>query len=138
MKRIERQVFLCLLRLAWGSAKRSGLEDRRCAQSTETQNTSAEGTGYFCVIYHKSPVSAMYNLISANKALVRRCSRSFSLLSLKPQQVDTRHRSRHMGPVHDFRDCLIMVEPTTQWDPVSSVSIFFLICDYIYIGQLPV
>ena len=42
MKRIERQVFLCLLRLAWGSAKRSGLEDRRCAQNTETQNRTQE------------------------------------------------------------------------------------------------
>ena len=63
MRKIERQVFLCLLRLAWGSAKRSGLEDRRCAQSTDTQNTSAEGSGYLCGIYHKSSVSAMCNLI---------------------------------------------------------------------------
>ena len=31
-------------------AKRSGLEDRRCAQSTETQNTSAEGTG-ICAVF---------------------------------------------------------------------------------------
>jgi hypothetical protein len=35
-------VFLCLLRLAWGSAKRSGLEDQRCAQNTETQHTETQ------------------------------------------------------------------------------------------------
>jgi hypothetical protein len=53
MKRIERQVFLCLLRLAWGSAKRSGLEDRRCAQRHRTRQQRGLGS---CAVFTKTPV----------------------------------------------------------------------------------
>ena len=43
-KRFREKQVLYLLRLAWGSAKRSGLEDQRCAQNTEIQHTETQHT----------------------------------------------------------------------------------------------
>ena len=62
-------------------------------------------------------------------------SRSSSLLCLKPQQVVTGHRSRHMGPVHGVT-CLIIVNPQTHMvvSTLSSVTTFLAIVTS-YIGQ---
>ena len=63
-------------------------------------------------------------------------SRSSSLLCLKPQQVVTGHRSRHMGPVHGVT-CLIIVNPQTHIvvSYYSSITIFFFAIVTTYIGQ---
>ncbi len=69
-------------------------------------------------------------------ALVPRWSRSSSLLCLKSQQVDTRHRSRHMGLVHDLTvwDQWLNPQPT-WWDHIVQAFATSFVMWLLIIGQ---
>ena len=79
---------------------------------TEHRDTEHVSRGDWVVVrYLPKPLSVMYNLkTSAINAVVFGYARSSSLSCIKDPTVDTRHRSRHMGPVHGVT-CLIIVNP---------------------------